>query len=672
MKNNKILKVSYGTFSCTLEGFDDPFAAMKDVVAYFRDLAEDDPGFGTEPLRPAEEDRPGSAAPVVVATAVPEDVIATPIAETPDAPDFQDGIAGLAPETDRPEEDAAETPTPESNTSDDVQPAPPDEDATAEDESAAEDAAAPSAPETGSDPEVKKKDLKDLPAEADATGQEDVDADPHPPDAPPEAEAFFADSPAPVTLETEVDAERDAPTVRASVDAPAPIGPPEAAAESIAAKLQRIRNVVSHHPDEAYEDDMSDAAQQPLIHPEDIREFAGDVPDDVAQPPGDEEISAATEGPDTASASASDGQGDTDEDDDLAAVLNRLEADHTSGTDNLFAPDDENTPPEEPEEVDETLFDDTGDGGDAPGDTPVPDSAPTQQPGAARGRVLKVGRADLEAALDAGDLEEFDDTTPADTARDGGGSQLAQGVRAETDVAQADTPAGRSGLPAMDRDADQDVSRLMAEADHQMEEPEGATRRSAFSHLRAAVAARFADRTMRKDPSDDQATSAYRNDLEQAVKPRRPVASGPRTERPAEPRPTPLKLVAEQRVDGRNPGQADPVLPRRVAATLEDDPDFAEDTGFAGFAEQAGAVKLTDILEAAAAHLTFVEGYADFSRPQLMARVRQAASGNFSREDGLRSFGQLLRAGKIRRIEGGRFSASDDISYKPDDARAVS
>ena len=130
------------------------------------------------------------------------------------------------------------------------------------------------------------------------------------------------------------------------------------------------------------------------------------------------------------------------------------------------------------------------------------------------------------------------------------------------------------------------------------------------------------------------------------------------------PRPAPLKLVAAQRIDEGAPAQQ-PVRPRRVSAAVLGEEADSAGNGFAAYAAERGAAELHDLLEAAAAYMSFVEGRDHFSRPQLMSKVRSAGSSDFNREDGLRSFGQLLRDGKIERSGNGQFTASGDIGFKP-------
>ena len=198
------------------------------------------------------------------------------------------------------------------------------------------------------------------------------------------------------------------------------------------------------------------------------------------------------------------------------------------------------------------------------------------------------------------------------------------------------------------------LSRIMSEADAQLSEPEASRRREAIAQLRAAVAATEAARRLGETPveTDTRAEDAFRDDLQQVVRPRRPMTptAEVRSERP---RPAPLKLVASQRIDlpqtaPRNTAAVTmPIRPRRVTITPEVTSapvalspvptSQSQATSFADFAAEMGATSLSDLLEAAAAYTAFVEKSEDFSRPQLLKKVTQLGNDQFSREDGLRS-----------------------------------
>jgi hypothetical protein len=820
MSNNKILTVSYGTFSCTLEGFDDSFGTMKAIAEYFRDLAADDRYFGAEPPQPdAEmlariaqkeisrrvEARQHEGKIVLSATdelAEPPRAIGAPAAVAPAQDDAGQKDMAQAPAQDMEDIAAEAMAAPDTSAETDS------EDQTSAEAEAAADAVAAAVVADTADA------IADAVAEQDMDDAAENDIVPGQPDA--EVEAFFS---AAAPLDT---FEEEAEALATPVAAPDTIEP-----DSIAAKLQRIRAVVAQHDDaeeeaDYTEDEHAEAPQAPMsglpemVQDEDDEdeedeqaavgtdaETFADLTPAPAAAPADLVAETRIERQDALSTEADEADED---DDDIAGILSRLDSAEAedAAEDNVLIADIAATETLDEDDAHENLFDD-----DAPeiadiasmisreeADTAAAakvaaseelrvetEEAPAQdaQRPMPRARVIKVKRADLEAAIQRGDLEEYDedaaeddapvpaldDMAPArvsqsslsaeeeaDLAREL--AELEADMRRDADADMADAAAkaeaqiyaddhtadalmdddeevsddaadldededdvafddaadldedeekdeslfaedepedaqspdaeddaaempeeteareeikpGRARLLPLDQDHSENVDRLLAEAEQQMDEPESATRRDAFAHLRAAVAARKADEALGASVEEEEDDDAYRSDLAEVVRPRRPVSGSARTPRPGEGRPAPLKLVAEQRIDVARP--SGPIRPRRVAA-IEDAPAPNSDAeSFAEFAAEMGATKLPELLEAAAAYMSFVEGREQFSRPQLMTKVRQVGPDGFSREDGLRSFGQLLRAGKIEKIKGGRFTVSDDIGYRPDERAA--
>ena len=742
INNNKILTVSYGTFSCTLEGFDDSFGTMKAIAEYFRDLSADDRYFGAEPAQPdaqmlariaereisrnvqAREDKgrivlsaqapPQMAAAVVAADAV--DDVAEAIADATIAKaDAQEADAvKIAPERSPAPEAKVHKPT---LTVPNSEPAADDAPMDTDDEGVQAETQPVAAPEVEA-----MQPAAPAPAEVESVERDIV------PSLPDEdVEAFFADS-------TSGEIEDD--TLQDDVEEEVMPAQDRAKTDSIADKLKRIRAVVSQQGDavtapDYSEDQHADATVSPAIKMTEIITDEDDFKDDEAASESMladtvRDLEDALDADDEAEAAHDDlaGSGDDaeSEEDDIAAILNRLEAeadiaenasDEDMGDDDTFAQDEDEDDDmggnilaamdtveaalDETDLTEENLFEDEDATDKTDAAEPEVDMETTepaaQEPVSVvpRARVLKVKRATLEAAIQSGQLEEYDNDEEEDSSEsslrkaplaensslsDEAEAALARELadleadmeagkqekseEAPEDEGEAD-PAPRARIAGS---ADEDFSRLMEESEQQMEEPEAATRRDAFAHLRAAVAAKKADEAVGGADESEDTDEAYRDDLASVVRPRRPASSErARTERPVEQRPAPLKLVAEQRIDTGELTRVTPVRPRRVAAVAQSSTSQAE--GFADFADEMGATKLPDLLEAAAAYLSFVEGHQDFSRPQLMTKVRQVEKENFTREDSLRSFGKLLREGKIEKMKGGRFQASDQIGFKP-------
>lgn len=750
VQNNKILTVSYGTFSCTLEGFDDAFGTMKAIAEYFRDLAAEDRYFGAEPPQPdadmlahiaqkeiarrveAHRDETGfvlraeqpAAEPAAVAApaaaiaaaaaadAVDELVEAQVETDKTDASadvaaeaaveeivETQDEIAEEV-EAENVEEDAEEIiedAEAESEIKEDAvaeAEAAESSEAEAEIEQDAEAEAEISEVET-EDSDVEDSDHSDSNADAEIAAEAEAkdaiaeDQDNEEAAAPEAVAAFFADTQddSAVYDDDTVEHEMVAPDVTAEEadieetvaedveEAPTRMS----AAESIAAKLQRIRDVVSNRglpatEDDYIEDEHADSAN------------AGDR-DEVLAPPMTasleelqdlDAIDAETEQDEyiaddvIAGAEDDDGEDDVEVSDTLSAIL---EEDTASGE---TPEDDQETQSQAHlvkvtrEEFDAILAADRDEAEAAEAET---SGSLSEEDEADLLREL----AEVEAEMD--DVEPAEEIAADDVAEnvaeeDAQDEDEVESIFAEDDEddhvesEKADAEEIAEASLSDDADEDTDISRLLEEAADKLGDDSTSNRRSEFAHLRAAMAAGKAEEAAGGSMSETGSDGAYREDLARVVRPRRPdsAESGERTSRPQDEKPAPLKLVAAQRVDA----EIDPVKPRRVMSVPVEDVLEGDGEGkmkFAEYAASLGAVELPDLLEAAASYLSFVEGQEQFSRPQLMTKVRMVEKEDFSREDGLRSFGLLLRDGKIEKTQAGRFTVSDRIGFRPDDTR---
>ncbi|WP_420324566.1 hypothetical protein [Mameliella sp.] len=723
VSSSKILTVSYGTFSCTAEGFDDPLDVVKEATHFFRGVVGEDRFFGAEPPQFDPElaseylrDRlaePGSGTlsigspPRVMAAAASAGAMAAAMSGRE-----QDAVADdMLPDDDTIEATAVLTERPEPATADLVPEAAPDD--VAPDGTEAAPAPRPSAPD---DITAKLDRIRAVVASAEEEDEDDApQATPEDtPEVAPEGEALETLLDELVVESGDTEAAELDETLFADNDEDS----------DLAADL----NVDLDAPEEDH-DSALDAAVASLMAEDDDKE---DAP----------EAAPLRRTAATAAAAA------------LATGPMRPDAEPDESDDIAEAPEDA---PEAALDLAWTAETAPEPEAEGPAPAPVDDLPPEDQPEPApvRARIVKVKRAAFEQAIDEGTLEEvLDDTAPGgftpeetsslspeeeeelarelaavkaelasdfgawdedddaalsdtwDTVTDEDEDEALATAAPDVDAAplRLDNPiTAPEAEPAPDLEdtvaeaiqdnarkavklasparamltegevGDGDTSRLLDQTNTEMDEPEGNRRRSAIAHLRAAVAATKADRHLSKKADAAEEQEPYREDLASVVRPRRPQSVSHPSPRPAphDDAPTPLKLVAEQRVAAASDaGEPGPVRPRRVRRTVpapetHSPAQAGTASGFAAYAQNVGAAELPELLEAAAAYMSYVEGRDQFSRPQLMTTLRQAEVTDSSREDRLRSFGQLLREGKIRKTSGGRFTAAETISFKP-------
>ncbi len=680
---NKILTVSYGTFSCTLEGFEDSFDTMKEIAEYFRDLAADDRYFGAEPptldaemlakiasrnstrqveakvndlgvvLRPRDEtiEEAEPAIPAAKEDAAPQTpVVEEVVEETAALHDYDD--------------DADATLVVPSNEYDDAQ-----------DEALAKLVSEKSAPDTGVESVAAKLrriravvSSKQAAAAAASMLADDFQED----DNAPIAEQVFGDAAFEDTAEDAELAKEDALDDGHVIEAEKSTEQsfevePEIVAQDEAPEVGEGDEEEILARDAEFEDEFEDEEDSEAIIPEVVSA------DDTGDSDGFEDL----------------GDDDLDDFDDaigydvsLASVLEAVDSDDPddaeledeTSLDNVFVDVAE-------EKIEAPVIEaaeDIPEEEDVVSPTPAhlltaqleekasADEEDNSVEDAVLGVLGKTGlsaddKADLISKL--ADIESDKPEDPREPVSLERGIDMA--VRADRTNRVLDNESG-----AQDEAA---VSRLMDETDAKLNTSENTRRRSAISHLRAAVAATFADRKLDMGDNQDAADESepYRSALADVVQPHEAKADEAKHAAPHQP--APLILVSEQRIDPEADDQ-DHALeesPLQEGAHKEaiatEESIIASSTSFAEFAEKMGATELPDLLEAAAAYTAYVEGRPFFARPQILRQVADfAGNEDFSREEGLRSFGQLLRQGKIVKIKRGQFEIAETTRFKPE------
>ena len=662
---SKILTVSYGTFSCTLEGFDEPFSTMKAIAEYFRDLAADDRYFGAEPPTPDAEMLHRIAEREIkrrVEAKIQDNgvVLRPSIEAAPNTGRDGDSAPGRAGSAER-HPDTRTAAANETGVQTGIE-----ETVAAPAMQLAPDTPAPlhMPAETGRIAGISEKLQRIRAAVAQARAFETSDDDQGLP-APATPEARDADETGGAMAEdqaTDADAERLAEDAeRAEAERQAAEDAERAEAERQAAEDADRAEAERRAAEDAERAEAERRATEDAERAEAERQAAEDAERAEAERRAAEDAERAeaerraTEGAERAEAERQ--------------AAEDAEAEHQAADQrprrrvvvvrSSLRPDASATAPTSGADFDA--------GAEQQAQTPASDEVETDVDESLEQRVARaLGETGLPAEAEAELLREL--------------------VAVEREAEEMRGSDARRSDLLQQTETEAAIDRLISQTDSQLQQPDAQRRQSTISHLKAAVAATRADAAEgnRHDGSAEaQDLARYRDDLARSVRPqpddgdgmlRRPQRpASTRTERPRAEQP-PLVLVSEQRID--RPADPETVRPRRVSAgalAMEElfDEDEAEPAtpitpgrAFTDFIAPHNLTTLNETIEAAAAYVTHVEGCSEFTRPQVMRHV--VASGlpmTGNRENLLRAFGLLMRQGLIRRARRGQFELSAESDF---------
>ena len=709
--DSKILTVSYGTFSCTLEGFDEPFSTMKAIAEYFRDLAADDRYFGAEPPTPDTEMLHKIAESTIqrrVAAELAENGVI--LRQTEAAPQVAAQAPALAVEMPKADRREQQSPAPKADVMSSVSDVP-----VSPQQTPIRAIVAPpvAAPEHGGGDTVAEK-LQRIRAvvarenaapapysedqhavEFSAAGYEDLEDD---------APSALFDAPIETGFETEDDDALDA-VMSGLTDTDSD------AAEGVAGE-------------EVFEDPEIDEAESEV----EAEGLEAEVDIDVAteEAEASDEVEAEVE-PEEVEAEAEEDTGaevevEAEATDEVEAESETAQAAELDATDDDDAVDEDT----EAEAIHGALAEDE--------DTDVADEDDSSLRIKPRRRIVvqKISRADMEAAQAAKEAElppemeaelmaelaevEAETTTedvsfveeavaeaaiedePQDDDADDILSRLSDSVddpildteddavlptiidddygsedvlnslmgdpnevefefdakvvdeTEAKDLTDEDAPKRKSFAAMAEDDA---IERLMSTTGSRLENDESSVRRASIAHLKAAVAATKADSSIVEaaDKREEEELDQYRDDLARVVRPSRPVASSSRSDRPS-----PLVLVSAQRID--HPQEAPDAL-AASAAGIDVRPRRVTHGNLALQEEMEEDFDTEENLFNEETQITFAE-YAAKAGALELPDLLEAAAAHYVEIEGVEHFTRAMLMRKLAQISGPEAPSRED------------